>query len=234
MGRFTSIKKGEVIMCGRYNLFSELQIIAERFELMNGENLELAPRYNIAPGQDILAVRSDGNGNYGTFFRWGLIPSWAKDPKIGYKMINARAETLHEKPTFKRLINRKRCVIAADGFYEWKTEEGRKQPYHIHLKDRVPFGFAGLWDEWEHEGKIIQTCTIITTEANELMKEIHHRMPVILTRESEKIWLNEAALDERDLKDLLVPYDSSEMAAYPISPLVNNARNEGEEIINSL
>lgn len=221
-------------MCGRYNLFSELKAIAERFQLMNGEELELAPRYNIAPSQEILTVRSDKGKNHASLFQWGLLPAWAKDPKIGYKMINARAETLHEKPTFKRLIKRNRCLIAADGFYEWKKDGGEKQPFHIQLKDHAPFGFAGLWNEWENNGEVINTCTIITTEANELMKDIHHRMPVILTTESERIWLGEADLGTADLRDLLVPYESSDMAAYPISTFVNNPRNEGKEILNSL
>ncbi|PLT33677.1 SOS response-associated peptidase [Bacillus sp. V5-8f] len=221
-------------MCGRYNLFSELKTIAERFQVMNSEVLELVPRYNIAPGEDIMAVRCGENGNYASLLRWGLIPAWAKDSKIGYKMINARAETLHEKSTFKRLLNRKRCLIVADGFYEWKKEEKGKQPYHIHLKNQEPFGFAGLWDEWEHQGQIVQTCTIITTQANELMKDIHHRMPVILTRESEEAWLDEAELSVPELNGLLVPYKPTEMLAYPISTFVNNARNEGKEILNPL
>ncbi|RFU62000.1 SOS response-associated peptidase [Peribacillus glennii] len=221
-------------MCGRYNLFSELKTIAERFQLMNSEVSELVPRYNIAPGQDIMAVRSDKNGNHAFFPRWGLVPTWAKDPKIGYKMINARAETLHEKPTFKRLLSRKRCLIVADGFYEWKKEKNGKQPYHIHLDDRSPFGFAGLWDEWENQGEVIHTCTIITTEANELMRDIHHRMPVILTRDSEEAWLDQADLSMTDLTELLVAYDPNAMFAYPISTFVNNSRNEGKDILNSL
>ncbi|WP_419883248.1 SOS response-associated peptidase [Peribacillus sp. B-H-3] len=222
-------------MCGRYNLFSELKVIAERFQLNNAPALKMKERYNIAPGQDIFAVARDGEvQNAGTFFRWGLVPGWAKDPKIGYKMINARAETIDVKPSFKNILKRNRCLIIADGFYEWKKEEDRKQPYHITLKNKEPFAFAGLWDEWEHKGEILKTCTIITTEANQLMKEIHHRMPVILTRENEDAWLNSDESGAEVLTSMLLPYDSSKMEAYPISAMVNYAKNEGKEIINSL
>jgi putative SOS response-associated peptidase YedK len=221
-------------MCGRYNLFTELKLIAERFEIFHTEQLELLPRYNIAPSQDVLAITSEEGQNSASLFRWGLIPSWAKDPKIGYKMINARSESILEKPTFKRLIKRNRCLIPADGFYEWKLEGKQKQPYHIQLKSKEPFAFAGLYDEWLHEGKTTFTCTIITTDANEMMRDIHQRMPVILTREMEKEWLSHDNLGDSQVRELLTQYDSSEMLAYPISTIVNNARNEGAEIINSL
>ncbi|WP_409304440.1 SOS response-associated peptidase [Peribacillus sp. SCS-155] len=221
-------------MCGRYNLFSELQTIAERFDCINREQLELIPRYNIAPGQDILAIKSEGGSKEAALMRWGLIPGWANDPKIGYKMINARAESVDEKPTFKGLIKSNRCIIIADGFYEWKRDGERKQPYHIQLKDKEPFAFAGLYSKWNSGGKAIYTCTIITTEANELMEGIHHRMPVILNREDEETWLDNHELDHNQLQKLLVPFESSEMMSYPISTIVNNARNEGKEIINSL
>lgn len=221
-------------MCGRYNLFSEMQAIAERFQVIEQEELLDEPRYNIAPGQNITVVISEENKRKLTALRWGLIPKWAKDPKIGYKMINARAETIDVKPTFKGLLKRKRCLITADGFYEWKKENKQKQPYHIHLSNKEPFAFAGLYDEWENGAEIIRTCTIITTEANELMAEIHDRMPVILTRENEKVWLDGDITETAELKSVMVPYEAAFMNAYPISSFVNNARNEGKEILNSL
>jgi putative SOS response-associated peptidase YedK len=219
-------------MCGRYNLFSSVEILLERFELTNVDWIEWSPRYNIAPSQEVLAVIQGEQGNKGGFLKWGLVPSWAEDPKIGYKMINARAETLSEKPSFKRLLTRRRCLIVADGFYEWKRMGSTKQPYHIRLKNGQPFSFAGLWDRWEKNGEKIQSCTIITTEANKLMKDIHHRMPVILTKEHEKMWLDRSIGE--NVKEVLVPFEYHEMEAYPITSLVNSPKNEGSEIINSL
>lgn len=225
-------KKEVKCMCGRYNLFSELQVIAERFQAIEQEGLMVEPRYNIAPGQNITVVISEANKHKLAVLRWGLIPNWAKDPKIGYKMINARAETIDIKPSFKGLLKRKRCLIAADGFYEWKKEGSQKQPYHIHLSNKEPFAFAGLYDEWRNGSEVIRTCTIITTEAN--MEGIHDRMPVILTQENEKVWLDEDVTETAELKSLMVPYEAAFMNAYPISSFVNNARNEGQGILNSL
>lgn len=221
-------------MCGRYNLFSELQAISERFQAIEQKELMVEPRYNIAPGQNIAVVLSKENKREIALFQWGLIPNWAKDPKTGYKMINARAETIDTKPTFKGLLKRHRCLIPADGFYEWKKEGRQKQPYHIHLTNKEPFAFAGLYAEWDNGTEVIRTCTIITTEANELMAEIHDRMPVILTQENEKIWLDQDVTETAQLKSLMVPYEAAFMNAYPISSFVNNARNEGQEILNSL
>ncbi|MEK5520685.1 hypothetical protein B5V89_19090 [Heyndrickxia sporothermodurans] len=221
-------------MCGRFNLYSSIEDLMERFDLTNWEMIEFSPKYNIAPSQEVLAIVEGEKGNRGGFLRWGLVPSWAKDPKIGYKMINARAETIDEKPSFKRLLARRRCLIIADGFYEWKKEGNRKTPYHIHLKDKQPFAFAGLWDRWNQGGKTIQSCTIITTEANKLMRDIHDRMPVILTKESEQVWLDRSIQEEKQLKSLLSPFDSTLMEAYTISEIVNSPKNEGAEILNSL
>ncbi|KQL52484.1 hypothetical protein AN964_02300 [Heyndrickxia shackletonii] len=219
-------------MCGRYNLYSSIEILLERFELTNIDWIELSPRYNLAPSQAVLAVVQGEHGNKGGFLKWGLVPSWANDPKMGYKMINARAETLAEKPSFKKLLSRRRCIIPADGFYEWKKDGNTKQPYHIRLKSGEPFAFAGLWDRWERNGEKLQTCTIITTEANPLMEKIHDRMPVILTKETEKMWLDRNVGEEA--KKVLIPYDHHEMEAYPISSLVNSPKNDGKELINSL
>ncbi|PLS15002.1 hypothetical protein CVD28_25110 [Bacillus sp. M6-12] len=221
-------------MCGRYNLFSDLTQLYERFELAELVDAEFTARYNIAPSQEVIAIVRGSKGNKGGYLKWGLVPSWANDPKIGYKMINARAETLDEKVSFKRLLSKRRCLIPADGFYEWKKAEKNKQPFHIRLKSGEPFAFAGLWDSWQRDGQTLHTCTIITTEANELMQEIHHRMPVILTKEAEKEWLNPENTDGRLLKPILLPFDSNAMVAYPVSTLVNSPKNEGKEILNSL
>ena len=221
-------------MCGRYNLFAGAEDVMSRFRIRGDLDTQWQERYNIAPGQLIPAVRMDEGERRMSALKWGLIPSWAKDPKIGYKMINARAETADEKPSFKPLLKQRRCLIPANGFYEWKKEGGKKQPYHIHLGGQRLFAFAGLWTEWEREGESICSCTIITTEANELMKDIHDRMPVILAEEGENVWLDGDFTDLSQLKKWLVPYDSTQMEARPVSSMVNSVRNEGKELLNSL
>ena len=178
-------------MCGRYSLFAEFRIIEERFgEATFGEE-DYEESYNIAPSQMVLSVINDGTKNRLGYLKWGLVPTWAKDPKIGFKMINARAETAHEKPSFREAFKKRRCLIVADSFYEWKREEGRKIPMRIKMKNNQLFAMAGLWESWKDEnGKLIHTCTILTTEANGLMSSIHERMPVILKKEYEQSWLN--------------------------------------------
>jgi putative SOS response-associated peptidase YedK len=166
--------------------------------------------------------------------RWGLIPSWSREENVGSRMINARAETLAEKPSFKRLLYGKRCLVVTDGFYEWRQESGTKSktPMYITLKNKEPFAFAGLWDSWRSpDGQQIRTCTIVTTEPNELLATIHNRMPAILTPEAREIWLDPSLYDERALLPLLVPYKTDEMAARPVSRLVNDPRYEGAELI---
>lgn len=220
-------------MCGRYSLFANGENLAERFDF-DIEDFEWVERYNIAPSQHVLAIVNSQTGNRAGMLKWGLVPSWAKDPKIGYKMINARSETIDKKPSFKRLLKRRRCIIAADGFYEWKKEETGKQAFRFQLKTKEPFGFAGLWDRWEQDGEIIQSCTIITTEANEVVKGIHDRMPVILPKNAEQIWLDRSIEEEDYLKSLLLPFSADEMEKYPVSSLVNSPKNDTKEIINSL
>lgn len=221
-------------MCGRYSLFTTQESLADRFGFDLFEEMEWIERYNIAPSQNVLAIVKSEIGNRAGMLRWGLIPSWAKDPKIGYKMINARAETVAEKPSFKKLLKRRRCLIPADGFYEWKKEGASKQPYRFQLKTKEPFAFAGLWDRWENDGEILHTCTIITTEANAVVSGIHDRMPVILTRDGEKIWLDRSIEDEHDVKSLLIPFPEEKMESYTISSLVNSPKNDSKEILNSL
>lgn len=180
-------------MCGRYTMHTDVDKLIEQLKL-NFVEIELTPRYNIAPTQDVPVIVETEKGRSVKAFRWGLVPHWATDVSIGNKMINARAETLAEKPSFRSLIKSHRCLIPADGFYEWQKGEGKtKTPYFIHRKDEEPFAFAGLWAEWQEKSTDtppIQTCTIITTSANELMEPLHHRMPVILPPDAREEWLN--------------------------------------------
>lgn len=222
-------------MCGRYSLFTGREELAGRFDLEEGSDVIQDERYNIAPSQEVIAVVKGKAGNKAGLLKWGLVPSWADDPKIGYRMINARSETVDQKPSFAKLLKRRRCLIPADGFYEWKKEEdGGKQPFRFQLKTKAPFAFAGLWDRWERDGEMIHSCTIITTEANEVVRDIHDRMPVILTAEAEAQWLTRELDDAKTLTDLLRPLDPELMEAYPVSQLVNSPKNDVKEIVNSL
>ncbi len=222
-------------MCGRYALFASLDDILDLFELREEyfERPKYSPRYNIAPTQPVLAIIvSEQGARHLTHLHWGLIPSWAKEPKIGNRMINARAETIREKPSFRRSFERRRCLILASGFYEWRREGTRKIPMFLRLKSGEVFGFAGLWDLWHSpQGDEVQSCTIITTEANELMKGIHDRMPVILPKEAERQWLDPQRKGDPELAALLVPYPPEEMEAYPVSSRVNSPQSEGPECI---
>ncbi|NLK00009.1 MAG: SOS response-associated peptidase [Clostridia bacterium] len=215
-------------MCGRFSM-SNYSDFNERFEI--GPPPGARPRYNIAPSQDILAIVG-GDSPRAVYFKWGLIPFWAKESFKG--LINARAETVDKKPSFRHSFRGKRCLIPADGFYEWAGEAGKKTPYRIVLKDNGMFAFAGLWDVWtSREGKTINTCTIITTEANTLIEPIHNRMPVILRREEEGIWLRKD-IDAPELKKLLKPYPSEGMESFQVSTKINNFRNDIPEVLNPL
>lgn len=216
-------------MCGRFTLI-DFEEIAERLQISDF-SAELKPRYNIAPSQKIPVILNQGSYIL-DFFQWGLIPSWAKDPAIGNKMINARAETIDEKPAFKNLLGRKRCLIPADGFYEWRRSGAFKQPYRVTLKNNSLFSFAGLWDSWiSPTGRVVNTCTVITTTPNELMETIHNRMPVILTPDQEKLWLDPKITDSQFLKSLLRPYPSDLMTAYEVSKAVNSPRYDLPECV---
>lgn len=216
-------------MCGRYTLITDISRIAESFGV--APTLEVQPRYNIAPTQDIVAILNNGSPHL-SLLRWGLIPAWAKDETIGSRMINARAETLAEKPSFRGLLRGKRCLVVADGFYEWQTEGKTKTPMYITLQDGQPFAFAGLWDLWKSpDGRQIQSCTIVTTEPNELMAPIHNRMPAILRPKAYEDWLNPQLRDEQVLTHLLKPYPTELMKARAVSKLVNNPRNDVAEIL---
>ncbi len=217
-------------MCGRYTLKTPIDVLAEYFEAEDYPS-SLAPSYNIAPTQEVVVVVEEDDERKLEVFRWGLIPSWAKDPAIGNKMINARAETVSEKPSFRSAFKKRRCLIVADGFYEWQKTDNGKQPYHFKMKDSSPFAFAGLWETWDKEGEEICSCSIITTEANDLMGEIHHRMPVILHPENYGAWLDRGFDEKEALIDLLRAYPSDEMEAYAVNRKVNKPSNNEPSVI---
>ncbi len=216
-------------MCGRFAFYSPAEATAALFGA--GGSLDIGPRYNIAPTQDIAAVRdtgAEGAGRELVALRWGLVPFWAKDPAIGNRMINARAETVAEKPAFRAAFRHRRCLVLADGFYEWHREGSVKIPYYISLASQEPFAFAGLWEHWRNKetSESLQTATLLTTQANDFLATLHHRMPVILDAERAERWL---AGDD----DLIVSAsrDCPRLRAWPVDRRVNNARNEGDELI---
>lgn len=219
-------------MCGRFTLFSSKQEIQDQYQV--SWDGEIRQRYNIAPTQPILTmIHHDSGEREIRWFRWGLIPFWAKEPSIGNRLINARGETVHQKPSFRHLLKRKRCLILVNGFFEWKREGERKQPYYIRCKDRKLFSFAGLWDVWQANEQAIYSCTIITTEANPLIQPIHQRMPVILDEEREEQWLDPKK-DMTDAQSFINPFDAKKMELYPVSTLVNHPRNDQPELIQPI
>lgn len=217
-------------MCGRFTLATNTQKLAEAFAEFEVP-ADLPPRYNVAPSQPVAVVANNGQHKV-EFFQWGLIPSWAKDPKIGNQMINARAETLAEKASFKNAYKRRRCLVLADGFYEWKKEgDNTKTPVYIRLASGEPFAFGGLWEMWQTAEDFILSCTIITTSPNELMAQIHNRMPLILPRDTYEQWLDPAERTPDQLNGLLKPYPAELMTAYPVSKLVNSPKNDSPVLI---
>ncbi len=224
-------------MCGRFSL-TDIDSIFSRFGVIISKdiNKKITPHYNIAPTQKIPVIYKDKNQeNRIEFMRWGLVPYWAKDPMIGYKMINARAETLTQKPSFKHLFKSKRCLVPSSGFYEWKRIDKRKVPYYIGIKNSKIFSFAGLYDNWKDSvGNELKTFTIITTNSNNTLKPIHNRMPVILEREFEEDWLDVKTHDFDSLKQMLKPYPDDKMIAYAVSTEVNNPSNDNPELIRKV
>jgi putative SOS response-associated peptidase YedK len=218
-------------MCGRFVRTTPIHELAELF--IFPETADQPPRYNIAPTQPVAVVRATTGSRHRelAFLHWGLIPSWSQDPKIGDRMINARSETAAGKPSFRSAFRKRRCLIPTDGFYEWQKTGGKKRPYFIHRADAKPFAFAGLWEHWEGDGEVIESCTILTTEANELMRPIHDRMPVILLAEDYDRWLDPKLDKPEAVQPLLRPYPSEALAAYPVTPLVNNPRNDRPECL---
>ncbi len=199
-------------MCGRFVLISDLSVISEAFNIQE-ITYDYRASSDVLPGRSVAAVIRDGVNRL-VQFRWGLIPSWAKDPSIGSRLINARAETLGEKPSFRNAFKKRRCLVMADGFYETLKEGKKKIPFYFRLKTGKPFGFAGLYETWTSpEGQTVNTCTIITTESNDLIQPIHNRMPVILPKEKEALWIDPAVQDQVRLSSVLRPYPSAEMEA---------------------
>ena len=219
-------------MCGRFTRKENFQHLAELLGLKVVPPLK--PRFNIAPSQLVACVRTNPESGQRecTELKWGLVPSWAKDPSIGNKLINARGETVAEKPAFRKAFKQQRCLVLADGFYEWKQEGKTKQPYYVRFKDQRPFAFAGLWERWEKdEADPLETCTLITTGPNSVMEPIHHRMPVILASKDFANWLNSSLQAIERVNALLRPCPPEEMEAYPVSQLVNNPRNDRPECV---
>ncbi len=211
-------------MCGRYTLTASADRLAKQFGT-SGDQPQLTPSYNVAPSQQVAAALEEGGRRRLEMLRWGLVPSWADDPEIGNRMINARAETAPEKPSFRSAFKSRRCLIAADGFYEWRKTDDGKQPHHIRMKDGSPFGFAGLWEVWKKDGEV-RSCAILTTDASPMLSDIHNRMPVIIPPEAYDLWLDPDVNDIERLKDLLVPYDDELLEAYPVSRHVNRPAND--------
>lgn len=220
-------------MCGRFTLRSNPARVAEAFDLT--ETPELTPRYNVAPTQQVAAVLADDEGRRRLVFQqWGLIPSWADDPTVGNRMINARAETAADKPSFRRAFRCRRCLIVADGFYEWRKTDDGKQPYYVTLADDRPFGLAGLWEHWQRGELAIDSNTILTTTANDLMRPLHDRMPVILSPDQYAVWLDPRVDDPARLLPLCVPCPSESLRARPVSKAVNNPRHDRPDCIEPL
>jgi putative SOS response-associated peptidase YedK len=220
-------------MCGRFALTVDVASVAEKFGVQPGTPVpHTSQRYNIAPTQPVATVLRNGSTHIEEL-RWGLIPSWSKDESIGARMINARAETLAEKSSFKRLLRSKRCLIIADGFFEWRQENGQKTPMYITMKDGQPFAFAGLWDSWKNPAtsQPLRTCTIITTQPNAVVEPIHNRMPAILLPEAYESWLDPDIEDDQFLSHWLAPYPGEAMTARPVSRLVNDPRHDSPEVI---
>jgi len=211
-------------MCGRFTLRAPASAVAEQFALFDVAPFQ--PRFNVAPTQPVAVVRRmavEEPQRELAWLRWGLIPGWAADPAIGARMINARAETAAQRPAFRAALGRRRCLVVADGFYEWQKAGPRKQPYFLRLRDDRPFGFAGLWESWEGpEQAAIESCTILTTEANELVRPIHDRMPVIVAPADYERWLDPGVQGAEAVRPLLRPYPSEAMMAYPVGPRVNS------------
>lgn len=218
-------------MCGRFTRTENMQHLAKLLGLPIPP--PLTSRYNIAPSQLVACVRTNSETTEREWveLQWGLVPSWAKETNMGHKLINARGETVAEKPSFRKAFTHRRCLVLADGFYEWKREGTTKQPYYIRMKDHRPFAFAGLWERWEKEAPTIESCSLITIGPNAVMEPIHHRMPVILATTQYAEWLDVSLHEPERLNRLLRPFPPEEMEAYPVSLMVNNPRNDHPECV---
>jgi putative SOS response-associated peptidase YedK len=218
-------------VCGRFSLGGTVRV-GQLFDLVNWP--ETPPRYNIAPGQDVPAVirNRETAARESRPFRWGLVPFWAQDPTIGNRLINARAETVAAKPAFRRPLRERRCLILADGFYEWEQRGRRKQPWYIRMRDSRPFAFAGLWDRWQPaSGEPIETCAIVTTEPNDVVGRVHGRMPAILSPAAYGLWLDPTCQDVEGLQAVLRPFPAEEMVAFPVGTQVNSPAHDSPDLI---
>ena len=224
-------------MCGRFSNNAKPDWYKREFKVGKLNPAVFKPRYNIAPAQIIDVVREDDAERVVSQLKWGLVPSWAKDAEIGNRMINARAETITEKPSFREAFKKRRCIIPASGFFEWKKKgAGTKQPYYFYLEEKEAFGFAGLWEEWidKETGELLETCTIITTEANDVLKPVHDRMPVIIKPDYYDQWLDSKETKTDGLVKLLAPYPAKEMASHPVSTNVNYPDADSPELIKPI
>ncbi len=225
-------------MCGRYRM-TRADKLAQQFDIAEEElaAMEFTPRYNVAPGQFVAAVRQDTEKPVRHFanFKWGLVPFWAKDPNIGFKMINARSETITEKPAYREAFKHRRCLIPADGFYEWKKEGKAKQPFSFCMADDSIFAMAAIWERWKGpQGDLLESCSILTTAPNALLKDVHDRMPVILRPEDYDLWLDPGMKKVEALADLLKPFDARKMRRYPVGTRVNSVKYDDPECAQSV
>ena len=221
-------------MCGRFAIEIPSEILVEMFGL--AEPPPVLPRYNVAPTQQVPVIRESADGrNRLDHMHWGLIPSWAKDRSVGYKMINARSETITEKPSFRQAVRYRRCLVLASGFYEWRREGQAKLPHYLRIRDKSPMVFAGLWETWKsQEGESVESCTILTTAPNRLVEPVHDRMPVILHPDEYRTWLDRNITDPAGLSHLFLPYPADLMEMWPVSPLVNSAKNDLVQLIDRI
>ena len=223
------LRVGPSSMCGRTSLFVPQSVVEERFDATATE--PITPRYNTAPGDELATVRNDATDEI-NLLGWGLVPSWVDDPADSPRPINARAETIIEKPMFREAFEERRCLVLADGFYEWTGRRGSKQPYRVTRRGDQPFAFAGLWETWGGGDDYRETVTIITTDANEVVADVHDRMPVMLDRPEERTWLS--ATDEAELLSVLDPYPADELRMYPVSKRVNDPSNDSPDVIEAV
>ncbi len=220
-------------MCGRFTLFANENQIIQEFSLE--DRIEgYTPSYNIAPSQQVVSIIYDGHKKRSGTLQWGLIPSWADDKKVGYKMINARSETAHVKPSFRKLMTQKRCLIVADSFYEWQQLEGRREAKRIQVEGRSLFAFAGLWDRWEKNDETIFTCTILTKDSNPFMRNIHHRMPIILPKEQQDAWIMNRFTQPSEAKHFLENLEHDPFTAYTVRDYVNKVAHNDVKCIDPL
>ncbi|MEW4564488.1 SOS response-associated peptidase [Bremerella sp. JC770] len=221
-------------MCGRYTLRARLNQLLQIYGAQS--SIEYSERFNVAPSQmvPVLKLDDDSGAREIVLMKWGLVPSWAKDEAIGNKMINARCETVDEKPAYRAAFKRRRCLVLADGFYEWQKQGSKKQPYLFQKKDSSPYGYAGLWETWKKGDQPLQSCTIITTTPNALVEDVHDRMPVILPERHIENWLNHEYDHVERLKSMLKPYPASEMKRYPVDPMVGSPKNDKPECVEPI